>query len=235
MRRLLSTIRLDVRLQARAKLYHIGLALAVVIGLAGRFFVSPEAMGRVLPVFFLLFLGSSTYIFGAGMVLLERGQGTLGAMRVTPIRSGEYLGSKILTLSTFALAESAVVLLIALGPTGFEPLLLVPGILAMAVFYTLVGLAQVASSDSVTDFLVPGAIVVSLILQSPLYPFLGLWQSPLWYVVPTYAPLTLLEAAFRPIEAWEWIYAIGYGLLAIIGCRWLVERRFARHVGIGAG
>ena len=235
MRRLASTAWLDVRLQARAGLYAIGLSLAVVMGLAGRFLVPPEAMSRVLPVLFLLLLGSSTYIFGAGMVLLERGQGTLGALRVTPVRAREYIGSKVATLSVFAFVEGVVVLLVAVGPDGFRPALLIPGALAMAVMYTLFGLIQVAPHESVTDFLVPGAIIATLVLQLPLFPFLGLWPSPLWYAIPTFAPLTLLEGSLRPIGTGEWVYAIAYGSLTLVVCWRLVRARFARHMGLGDG
>jgi len=230
-RRGVATVLLDVRLQARSRLYHIGLALAVALGLAARHLVEPVALRVVIPVFFLLFLGSTTYMFGSSMVLLERTEGTLGALRVTPLRVGEYVASKVITLSGFALVESAVVLLIAVGPAALPPAFL-PGALAMGVLYTLLGLAQVAPHDTVTGFLVPGAMVATLVLQLPLFPFFGLWPSPLWHLVPTYAPLVLLEAAVRPIAAWEWVYGVGYCALTIAGGWWLVRRRFVRHLGL---
>ncbi len=39
---LTATLKLDVRLQARSKLYAIGIAVALLLGLAGRYFVNPD-------------------------------------------------------------------------------------------------------------------------------------------------------------------------------------------------
>ena len=67
MSRLLATVKLDVRLQARSKLYAIGIFVAILLGLAGRFFVHPDYAGRLLAVFFLTGLGGTTYFFGSGL------------------------------------------------------------------------------------------------------------------------------------------------------------------------
>ena len=71
----------------------------MLIGVAGRSFFPHDSLPIVLPVFFLLFLGGSTYIFVAGMIILERGERTLDALAVTPLGFREYLGSKVATLS----------------------------------------------------------------------------------------------------------------------------------------
>lgn len=233
MNRLLRTLGLDVRLQARNSLYHIGVGLAVVLGVAGRSLFPHEAQKVALPAFFLLFLGGSTYIFVAGMILLEKGEGTLDALKVTPLRLREYVGSKVATLSAFAMVESVIVLLIAHGPRGFNPVALLVGIGAMSLLYTLIGVAQVARYDSVTDFLIPWAMVVMTVLQLPVFPLLGIWSSPIWYAIPTQAPLLIIEAAFRPIRAWEWVYAIGYGSLAIAASYRLARSQVARHLAMG--
>jgi len=55
--------------------------------LAGRFFVHPDYAGRLLAVFYLRGLGSTTYMIGASLVLLEKSGGTLQALRITPLTS----------------------------------------------------------------------------------------------------------------------------------------------------
>jgi fluoroquinolone transport system permease protein len=232
MSRLAASLLLDTRLQGRNKLYHIGIALAIGLGVAGRSFFEREALGLVLPVFYLLFLGGTTYMFGASMLILERGERTLDAARVTPLRVSEYIASKVATLSAFALLESLIILFLALGATGFDLPLLIVGIVVMGVFYTLLGVAQVAPYDSVTDFLVPGAMVVMILLQLPLFHVIGVWPSPFWYIVPTLAPLVLMEGAFRPLATWEWIYALGYSALSITAAYRFARVRFAAHLGM---
>ena len=163
-------------------------------------------------------------------MLLERGDGTLDSILVTPLRFWEYAWSKVLTLTAFALLESAIILLIAFGPGDFNVPALVGGILAMCVFNTFAGMAQVAPHRTVTDFLVPGAMIVTLVFELPLLQFLGAWDVPATYLVPTAPSLSLMAGAFAPIPRWEWIYGVSYSALWIVIAAVLARRRFAKHI-----
>jgi fluoroquinolone transport system permease protein len=225
-----AAIRLNVTLQARNNLYAIGIALALVLGAIGRYVFPYEVRPIVIPAFYLLFIGGSTYMFVAAMILFERAEGTLDAVRVSPLRLDEYLASKIVTLTTFALVESLIVLLIAFGADGFDVLPLIGGILALGAFNTLVGIAQVAGHRTVTDFLIPGAMIAMLVLQLPIFHFLGMWAGPAWYLIPTRAPLLIIEGAFRPLSGLEWGYAVGYSAMWLVVAGRLARSRFVRHV-----
>jgi len=231
--RLLAQMRLDVRLQVRNRLYTIGIAMAVLLGLAGRYAFPNEALGVALPAFFLLILGGSTYMFVAAMIMLERGDRTLEAVRITPLRLGEYMTSKVVTLTAFTLVESAIIVIIAWGVRDIAVLPFVVGIVLLGAINTLLGVAQVAKHETVTDFLVPGAMIVSLVLILPLFHFLGMWTSPFWYLIPTRAPLALITAAFGPIATGEWIYGLAYSGLWLLIAFLLARRQFTRHVVLG--
>jgi fluoroquinolone transport system permease protein len=233
MSRMAAAVRIDVALQARNNLYAIGIALAVVLGAVGRYVFPDEVRPIVVPSFYLLFIGGSTYMFVAAMILFERAEGTLAAIRVSPLRLDEYLASKVVTLTTFALAESLIVLLIAFGAGGFHIVPLVVGVLALGAFNTLVGIAQVARHRTVTDFLIPGAMLVMLILQLPIFHFLGMWTGPVWYLIPTRAPLLIIEGAFRPLTGPEWGYAIAYSAVWLLGAARLARSQFVRHLVMG--
>ena len=153
---LLATLKLDVRLQSRSKLYAIGVFVAVLLGLAGRFFVHPDYAGRLLAVFFLTGLGGTTYFFAASLVLLEKSEGTLQALRTTPLTSTAYITSKVMTLTSFAVIESVIVYAVAFYEAPLDLFPMFCGVVSLGVLYTLVGLGQVASHDSVTSFLFPG-------------------------------------------------------------------------------
>ena len=45
----------------------------------------------------------------AGLVMLEKGEGSLEARVVTPLRSGEYLLVKVMALSLLVLAENLII------------------------------------------------------------------------------------------------------------------------------
>ena len=113
-----ATLRLDVRIQARSRLYAIGIAVAVVLGMVARYVFDDPQAGRVLATLYLLGIGGTTYIYGASLLLLEKSQGTLQALRATPLTSNAYIGSKAVTLTTFALVESVIIYVI--GFPGVE-------------------------------------------------------------------------------------------------------------------
>ena len=87
------------------------------------------------------------------VTLLEKSQGTLHAIRATPLTSTTYIASKALTLTAFAVVESAVVYMLGFFGVPVNPWLLALGVAALGVLYTLIGMGQVARHDSVTSFL----------------------------------------------------------------------------------
>ncbi len=233
MSRLGAALRLDIRLQARSRLYIIGIVVAVLMGLAGRFFFAPGTAAVVLPVFYLLGIGGTTFMFGASMLLLEKSQGTLQALRVSPLTATEYLGSKAATLTTFALVESAIVFALVYRGGDFSPLLLLAGLIVLGLAYTYIGIGMACSHDSVTGFLFPGATVVSVILQLPFLGLLDMGPDWLWTLIPSSAPLALMAAAFGADVLWS--HAIGVSLLLLGASMGYAHARFRRHIGLRPG
>lgn len=231
MSHLSAAVRLDVRLQARNSLYAIGVVVALVFGFAARFLVPVDLTGRVLSAFYLVAVGGTTYMFGASMVLLEKGERTMEALRTSPLTAREYIASKALTLSAFALAEAAIVVLVAGRGALESPVPLAIGVLVLGVCYTLVGIGQVAPCQSVTSFLFPGALVVSLVLQLPIFHVAGIGPTLLWYVVPTQAPLLLIMGAFEPLSPWQWGYAVAVSVGAVWASYAFARARFRAHIG----
>lgn len=232
---LTATMRLDVRLQSRSRLYTIGIGVAVLFGVLGKFLFADADTGRVLTGFYLLGVGSTTYIFGASLVLLEKSQGTLQALRASPLTASAYIGSKVLTLTTFALVESAIVYAIAFPDAAANFAILVLGVASLGALYALIGLGQVAPHDSVTSFLMPGAMLVGSVVQLPILYLLDVGPSTVWYLVPTQAPLLLMLGAFEHLEAWQWAYALAMTVVAMGVARWWALRRFARFIELAGG
>ncbi len=230
MSRFVATLQQDLRLQSRNQLYVIGIGVAVVLGLMVRYLVPAEHVGRGLAAFYLLGLGGTTYMFGASMLLLEKGERTLEALRVTGIRTRDYVGSKALTLTAFAIVESAIVYLIAARgvPTDFGLLLL--GAAVLGVFYTLVGVGIAAGYEVVTQFLLPVGTLVAMVLQLPFLSLLGVGPGWLWYLIPTQAPLLLLQGAFEPLAPWQWAYAAVVSTGMVLGAAVFCARRFRVHL-----
>lgn len=235
MKRLLATLRLDVQLQSRNQLYLIGTGTAVLLGLAVRYLFPVEAVGRGLAAFYVLGLGGTTFMFSASMLLLEKGERTLAALRVTMLRTSDYVLSKAITLTGFAVVESAIVYAIAARGVETDYGLLLLGAVVLGVFYTLVGVGLAAAYDAVTSFLLPTGALVAMILQLSFLSLVDIGPWWLWYLVPTQAPLLLFQAAFEPIAPWQWAYAGLVSVLSIVLAAFFCVARFRTHVQLPEG
>ncbi|MDE0106349.1 MAG: hypothetical protein OXJ37_21245 [Bryobacterales bacterium] len=234
MHRLAATVRLDLRLQMRNGFYY-----AVAFVLACWFVVLTRLpaidWGYVLPAVVFGNLVMINFYFVAGLVLLEKGEGTLEAQVVTPLASWEYLASKALTLAALAVVEQVVIVWSAYGG-GFAAGPLVAGVVLAGVLYTLTGFLLVARYRSINEFMFP-SVVFTTVLSLPLLHYFGLWDAWLLYLHPFAAPLVLLGGAFRPIAPWEWAYgalysAVWAGILLLAGLR-AFDRFIVAREGVG--
>lgn len=159
----------------------------------------------LMPAFVLSNLVINTFYFLGGLVLLEKREGTLEMQVVTPLRSWEYLASKVVTLIILSLLENLSLVGLIYG-LGFKWGPMILGIILAAIIYSLVGFIVVARYDSINEYLMPSMLYV-IFFALPLLPYFGLWQSWLFYLHPLQGPLILMQAAFQPVELWELIYA----------------------------
>lgn len=212
---------MDVRLQYRNGFYYAAAFVAVfwMLGLAR---VPDATLDKLLPVFILSNLVINTFYFISGLVLLEKMEGTLTMLDVTPLRPLEYLSSKAATLVFLSLLENLVIVLVARGPE-FRLLPLAAGIAAGGALYVLAGFVAVSRYPSINEFLFPSFLYI-LAFVPPFLPYLGLMESRWYfYLHPVQAPLLLVQAAFRPTAVWELAYGAGYSLLwaglGLVACR----------------
>lgn len=211
MRRLAAALRADLRLQVRHGFLLAGAFVAVFWVLVLSRLPDAVVAGG-MPVFLFLNLLVTTFYFVAGWVLFEKGEGTLEALVVTPLRESEYLVSKIAVLTLLGAAEGLAIVLCVYG-AGFDWLLAAAGVVLTAALYTLSGFVMIARYDSINEFLLPSTLLV-LLLQLPVLDVLGVYESPVFLLFPTYASLLLLEAAFHGVPTWKLVYAVGYASLA---------------------
>jgi fluoroquinolone transport system permease protein len=211
MSRLTAALATDVRLQWRNGFYAATLLIVVCSTLLLRWLPTDTAR-LILPLAILTNVVMNTFYFVSGLLLLERVEGTLIAQRVTPLRPGEYLASKVVTLTVLSMAESLFIAAAVFG-IGTWLVTMAMGIGLSAILFCLAGVAVVTRYDSVNEFLLPSVVYVFL-LTLPLLGILGL-GSTVWYLPhPAQAALALMQMN-GPDTASRWIYAVGYPLLWI--------------------
>ena len=232
MKRLMSIIRLDMLLQFRFGFYAAGLFVAVVwIALIWR--IPKQSLAYLLPPFVFFGVNITTFYFVAGQLLFEKGEGTLEALAVTPVRVVDYLFSKVLTLTLLAVLENLAIVAATFG-LGFGAVELVLAMVLMSVIYTLVGIIAVARYDSINEYLLPSGLF-TLILQAPSLHYFDVIQSPLFYLFPLMGPLLILKSAFTPIETWQAVYGVASSLAWIAVLYFPAARSFEYMLVKSAG
>ena len=207
-----ATLCCDVRLQVRNGFYWAVLFLLTIFAVL--LWLLPELDWRpVVPPLVLGNLVVATFLFIAGLVLLEKDEGTLAALAVTPLAPGEYLASKVATLAGLSLFENVTIAALACG-LGLRWLPLVIGIVLASALYCLGGFLVVVRYDSINEFLFPSMLYVTF-FSLPILDYAGLWTTPLMYLHPLQAPLVLLKGAIVDLAGWKWAYGIGYSALWI--------------------
>ena len=234
MTRLTSTMRWDVRLQIRNGFYYAAAFVAlIIIILLSQFNVPASTLAMLFPLFIFQNILINNFYFIAGLVLLEKGEGTLEGLVVTPLRKSEYLVSKLVTLAMLSLLETAVVVLIVYGFNA-NLIWLAAGTILLSLIYGLAGFSFVVRYDSINTFILP-SVPFTALFSLPLLHYLGVWSSPLMYLHPLQAPLLLLKGAFQPIAAWEVIYGVVYSAVTIALAYAWSQRAFYKFVILKEG
>lgn len=241
MTRLLMAMKTDVMVQVRTNLYAIGIGAGALVAIMLAWLASPEQLYTYVPTLMLLVVGGSTLLYVAGMIIFEKDEGTLNANIVSPLRTSEYLWSKIITLTGLATLEAIVMIGGAMLLMSFAdeitmpnaPVLLV-GIIAMAVVYTLIGIVTVVRFDTITDYLIPMA-GIAVVLELPFLYFLGWLKHPLLLLIPTSGPAMLMQGAYLQLAAWEWLYATAYTAGLVVGLAIWAQRAFHTHIVMKVG
>jgi fluoroquinolone transport system permease protein len=235
-RAFVTAVRWDVVLQARNGFYWA--TAFVVLAMGGLLLAVPEAAraDRVLwvPAILTINLQVTTFFFMAGLMLLDRDEGTLTALAVSPLSAGAYLASRTLTLTALAAAETVAIVWIAFGTGGTWPLILT-GTAALGVIYTGFGAIVGARYRSVNALLLPASVVVTALLL-PLLPHFGLAPRALFLLHPLDPPLALLRAGYGAGGGREVVYGLlGSAAWAALAFVWGRRRtlRMMRESGAG--
>lgn len=210
---ILNALRWDVIIQARNGFYWASAFLIIVISALLLAVPDTARANSVLwvPAILVVNLQITTFFFVAGLMLLERDEGTLNALAVSPLSPSGYLATRTLSLTALAAAETIAIVWIGFGAHASWPLTLA-GTAALGVIYTGFGAAVATRYDSVNALLLPGSAFVAILLL-PLLPHFGLAPRLPFLVHPLEPPMTLIRAGYGAIDQVE----IAFGMFGSLG------------------
>jgi fluoroquinolone transport system permease protein len=208
--------------------YWIVLGATLGLTLAIRSVVTPEQLEFFMPVLVMYGVSLTTVFLVGVLLLLERSEGTLSVVMVSPLRPSEYLASKLITLAGLALVESTIVAVVAYG-LGWSFGWFVLAVVMRASMGVGVGVAVGVRYSSITRFLFPG-ILASLAFDFPNFWYFEIWPTSLFYLWPSMPPLLLAKSAFFAVEPLQLVYAFVYGPLVVGAALLWASRSIDRFV-----
>jgi fluoroquinolone transport system permease protein len=235
--RLLSILAWDVRLQFRHGFYYAA-AFVAALTILGLVRLPPVnvSLGWLVPPLVASNLTVGTFYFMAGLVLLERGEGTLEALVVTPLRPAEYLASKVVTLTLLSVVENVTIVAVFSGARlggNSGVLLLALGIALASALFVLAGFAVVVRYESINEFLAPSVPFVGL-ASVPVFLWLLGVDHVLLFLHPLQTTMLLIRAAFEPVPAWQIGAAAAYSAFWVGLAGFWAREAFQRFVVLRA-
>lgn len=214
--RVLNSIKADITFQLKHGFYAVYVILSIVYIIILSF-IPTAAAKYVLPVLIFFDPAGLGLFFIGGMVLLEKEQGVLALLYITPLKVQEYILSKVLTLGAISVLAGFAISLASYGLAA-NYLLLFLGIFLVSIFYTLFGFLVASRSRTVNDYLVKmiPAIILSIIPCVSLIPndIVPEFINSLLLLVPSAGGLKLMFGAYSGISLLEITLSI-VGLIII--------------------
>jgi len=209
--RLLNAIISDIRFQSKQGFYLVYVIITVMYLII--LSLLPESFLRIaLPL--VVFSDPSVLglFFIGGIIMLEKGQGVIQVLVVSPLTTGEYIIAKVVSLSVVAVAAASAITILSSSETINWFLFLTSVVLTSGIF-TLCGVVINAGCNNVNQYILK-TIPYMLLLVLPCFSILG---APLLYpltLVPSVAALRLMLGAFTQITWYESAGLTIYLLLA---------------------
>lgn len=241
-RRIAVAFALEVRIQWRYRV--IAVAGILAVGWSALLIVVPAPAARTLgPIVLLVDTAAFGAFFIALLLLTERSEGALAALRVTPLRTAEHLAVKLGVLTGLSVLAAVPVALAAGRPGRLAPTLL--GVLLTALLILAASLLLVLRQRTATGYLTSAPLVLLPGLAVPLAYLAGLVDHPAGYLVPTTGTAELIRAGVSGGAGsagggaaagvggaggwWSAGLAVGYALGWVAVLTLLTVRRFDRE------
>ncbi len=169
---------------------------------------------QFIPVIAVMLNAFMGIFIAVAYIALDKSEGVIDAIAVTPGRLWQYLVSKTLVVMTVALASSLIVTVPVMG-TAAHYALFIPTLLAITFAATTIGLLIGSFFDDLTQAFGP-ILVVVLLVMLPVIGYFVPDFSPAWLdLVPSTHMLGALKETLLPTPDVGYVLATTGGFLAL--------------------
>ncbi len=200
--RMLNAIKADVTFQLKQGFYLVYILLTIIYMLIVH--QLPEHM-RIVVVPIVIFFDPSIvgFFFIGGIVMLEKTQGILDFLIVTPLRSKEYLMAKAISMAMLAILASCAITLVAYQDEVRWSLLIL-GIGISALIFTLYGFFVAAKCKSLNAYFIK---MIPYMLLIVLPCLLLLVQTPFDWVFSVFPSVAGIRIVYGAFTGMHWLEA----------------------------
>ncbi|MCG8414530.1 MAG: hypothetical protein MI746_09975 [Pseudomonadales bacterium] len=225
---LLAQLVWEFRLQKRYYFWATALVITVV-WLLLLSSLNDDLKSQWMPALIFADLSNIGLLFIAGCLYLERRQGTLYALAITPFRRSRWLVLKLISLSVLTtLCALAIALFSGASVNWF---LLVPAIIATALVFTLCGFLLALPFDDLLNYFLGMALTLT-VLSLPLLDYFQVYPHWLYWLLPTQPVLQLLVGGFQPASAATISVSLLLCVVWIATLYFFAAKRFNRFVAM---
>lgn len=186
-------------------------------------FLPEDILSITLPL--LVFSDPSVLglFFIGGIIMLEKVQGVLMVMVVSPLRTIEYILSKVISLAFISVLAAFVITYFSHYESVNWLLLFLATILTSGIF-TMSGIMINAGCQTVNQYMLK-TIPYMLLFILPCFSLIGFPYSELFTIVPSVAALRLMLGAYMGIVWYE-----AFGLVIYLSAMNYLFLRWTMHV-----
>ena len=195
--RVANAVRLFLLAQWRNRFPHVYLGMVLLTVLGFRLAIPEQYVEWLVPAFLFGEPGTLALTLVAAQAYLERGDRSVTALAVTPLRSGEYVFAMVLASALVATLAGMAIQGFVLG-VDLRLVLLFPPLLLTATLAGFVGLGLSARFSEFTRFLVAGLMPAMVLIQLPYLSYFELAPRLAFVWIPSDAALFGLANLARP-------------------------------------
>jgi len=186
----------------------------------------------VLPILVFSDPAGIGLFFIGGMFMLERRQGIINYLVITPLLTKEYILSKVITLSTLAVLVSLIITAFTAISTPVNYFILSTSTFLAAIFFTLFGILIALNCNNLNEYFVK-IIPWMILLSIPCLSLIGIPYGQFLSIIPSVASIRLIFGAYHSISLIEYILLSTYMLLINFVLITHVEKKFDENITFG--